>query len=64
MIKEAIQHEKLLFASLGANGFLQWLHHFVLAHQPEATALLTWLQILVAALTVAHIIRKYIHKKK
>lgn len=64
MIREIFQHEKLLFASLGANGFLEGIRRFMIAHQSEASAALTWLQIIIAVLTLAHIVRKYLPKKK
>lgn len=59
MIKNLVHNEKLLFAALGANGFLEYVRHIALRFQPELTAMLTILQIMVAALTIAHIVRKW-----
>lgn len=60
MVRHVFANEKLLFAALGANGALEYLRHFALRFQPELTALLTILQITVAALTITHIVRKWI----
>lgn len=64
MIKQIFANEKLLFASVSANGFLEWFRRIVISHQPELTAMLTILQIVVALLTVAHIVRKWIRTWK
>jgi hypothetical protein len=64
-MKRFFENEKLLFAALSFNGALEGVRHFVIKYQPELTALLTILQIAIAALTLAHLGKKLItHKKK
>jgi hypothetical protein len=64
MFKQLIQNEKMLFAAVGTNGFLEGLRHVLTRYQPELTALLSLLQITVAVLTIAHIARKWFLTRK
>jgi hypothetical protein len=63
MIKRILENEKLLFAALGFNGVLEGIRHIIVKYQPELTALLTLLQIAIAALTLAHLGKKLLKKK-
>lgn len=61
MLRHILQGEKPFLALLSANGVLASVRKFFVGHQPELSALLTVLQILVAVVTLIHFARKYVH---
>ena len=60
MIRTLLRDEKPFLALLGANGTLAYVHKFFVTHQPELTAFLTVLQIIIAIMTILHFARKYV----
>lgn len=63
-IKHIFQNDKAVLALVGTNGFFEAVHRFVIQHQQEASALLTWLQIAIAIWTIVHFAKKTFWKKK
>ena len=59
-MRAILRDEKPFLALLGANGVLASMHKFFLSHQPELTAFLTVLQIIIALMTIFHFARKYV----
>lgn len=64
MLKSLLQGEKLFLGLVSSNALLAALHAFLIKIQVELSAVLTILQIVVALLAIAHVVRKFFTSKK
>ena len=58
-VSNILEGDRSILALIGANGVLASVRKFFVSHQPELTAFLTVLQIVVALITILHFARKY-----
>ena len=58
-MKALLQNEKLLSSYIFANISLEGVRHVIHLIQPELTAILTVIQIVVGVLTIIHVYRKW-----